>query len=131
MYGGQTHFRPPTWLLVTAIAVDAGVSAAAVFYWAAFGIDWIFGAMVFIAVVAGAGIIEVLTTRVELGESEMYVRQWGRLQTISRTDIQLVTWESGCPVALLLSNGEWVKLPEVGRNNRALTNSIRAWIKAT
>lgn len=85
----------------------------------------------FVAVVAGAGIIEVLTTGVELDETEMRVRTRGRLQTITRADIQVVTWESGCPVAILLSDGTWLKLPEVGRGTQALANSVRAWVNAT
>ena len=130
MYRGQTQFRPPTWQLIAVILVDVGASAGAVLYWNAFGIDWVFGGLVLVAVVAGAGIFEVLTTGVALGESEMQVRQRGRFQTIARADIQTVTWESGCPVALLLQNGDWVKLPEVGRNTQALANSVRAWVKA-
>ena len=78
MYRGQTQFRPPTWQLIAVILVDVGASAGALLYWNAFGIDWVFGGLVLVAVVAGAGIFEVLTTGVALGESEMQVRQRGR-----------------------------------------------------
>ena len=55
MYRGQTRFRPPTWQLVAVVLVDVGASAGAILYWKAFGIDWVFGGIALVAVIAGAG----------------------------------------------------------------------------
>ncbi len=48
---------------------------------------------------------------------------------IPKSEITKVTWEAGCGVSLLLSDGKWVKVPDLGHNSQGLTNSIRSWLK--
>jgi hypothetical protein len=54
-----------------------------------------------------------------------------RVRTIPRSEIENVTWEKGAGAHLKLRDGKCVRLPEVGLNAQALTNSIRAWLKRT
>lgn len=52
-----------------------------------------------------------------------------RKTAIARSDFVKVTWEAGCGVSLLLTDGTWAKVPDLGQNSQGLTNSIRAWLK--
>ncbi len=130
LYRGQTEFKPPAWHLVLIIVIAAAVSAGTVFQFMTAGIDWITLTMIVFSLLGLVGVAEVLTTSVVLTESELEISRLLRKSTIARANIEEVTWAKGANVAVR-QDGEWVKLPEVGRNTQALCNSIRAWVKAT
>jgi hypothetical protein len=78
----------------------------------------------------GAGcVLEAFTLRVALGAEALRVSRLGRSRTYPRSQIRAVTWAKGCPVAIQLADGRWVKLPAVGSSSQGVVNTIRAWWK--
>lgn len=75
-----------------------------------------------------AGIVESFSMYIRLDETEIRFREIFGNTAIPRSDIVRVTWEAGCGVSLLLSDGSWAKVPDLGHNSQGLTNSIRAWL---
>jgi hypothetical protein len=65
-------------------------------------------------------------TRVLLTDDAMLVTDLRGRRSYSITDIVRVEEAKGVPTAILLTSGQWVKLPSVGIG---LGNSIRAWLK--
>jgi len=65
-----------------------------------------------------------------LEDNEIRFRGSFRKTVIPKNEIVRVTWEAGCGVSLLLSDGAWAKLPDLGENSQGLTNSLRAWLRA-
>lgn len=76
-----------------------------------------------------AGTVESFFMYIRLDETEIRFRETFRNTAIPRSDIVRVTWEAGCGVSLLLSDGTWAKVPDLGHNSQGLTNSIRSWLK--
>ncbi|MDH3423118.1 MAG: PH domain-containing protein [Gemmatimonadota bacterium] len=76
------------------------------------------------------GLTDALTTRVELNDQGLIRVANFRRRFVPRAQIESVTWEGGTGVAIRLTDGSWVRLPDVG-NSQARANSIRAWIKRT
>ena len=76
------------------------------------------------------GLAEALMTRVELNDEGLIRVANFRRRFVPRAQIDNVTWEAGTGVAIRLTDGSWVRLPDVG-NSQARANSIRAWIKRT
>ena len=75
----------------------------------------------------------VFTTRIVLGRDSIRIVSFSdfKSHTISRAEINTVTWEKGCGASLILRDGKGVRLPSMGRNAQGLTNTIRAWLKRT
>ena len=130
MYRGQTEFKPPRWQSISITIVAIGLLSGCSLYVAFAGFDWVALALALFTLFAVAGIWETLTTRITLDDSALQVKKWFRLTTISRADIEEVTWGAGVGVAVRHSDGSWTQLPEVGRDSQALCNSVRAWVKA-
>jgi hypothetical protein len=72
---------------------------------------------------------EVARTRVRLKHAEAEIAAGFRTKRVARNEIESVAWEKGCNATLKLKNGDWVRLPEVGRDTQALANGIRAWLQ--
>ncbi len=130
MYRGQTEFRPPRWQFVSIVVVAIGLLIGCALYFAFAGFDWVALALALFTLFAVAGIWETLTTRITLDDSALRIKKWLRLTTISRSDIEEVTWGAGVGVSVRHRDGSWTQLPEVGRNSQALCNSVRAWVTA-
>lgn len=91
---------------------------------------WMLGFGAWVAA-GGLALVELRTTRVELGpEGLTFVRRFRR-HFVSRRRIESVTWGKGVGVSLRLVDGEWIGLPEVGPSSQGLANSIRAWLRRT
>jgi hypothetical protein len=87
------------------------------------------GAFAVCSIIACAGIMEAFLTRVVLTEGALRIVRPFRHESYPRSEIVSVTWEAGCPVAIKVASGGWVRLPPVGRTNQGVVNSIRAWLK--
>jgi hypothetical protein len=78
-------------------------------------------------------LLDLFMTRIVL--SDQSIRIVSILDFVSRTvprvNVDSVTWEKGCGASIRLRDGQWVRLPNVGRNAQGLTNTIRAWLKRT
>ena len=74
------------------------------------------------------GFIELGTTRVTMSDDSIEMGSMWKRRRLNRADIRRVTWEKGAGVAIELSSGGWVKLPDLGFNAQGLTNTIRAWL---
>jgi len=90
---------------------------------------WQIGFLSGVAVLGIVGIVDVLTTRVELTEDQLVVTSNLRTQTYRRSAFVQVTAERGVPIALKTTEGTWVKLPSVSPGGMALVNKLRAWVK--
>ena len=130
-YKGRLEFRTAPWV---AIVVTLGELLFLLGAWSSYH-DRGFGrsTLLFIglAVFGVLGIVEVLTARIVLAEEALYVAKLWTRRSYPRNSIRRVTYEKGAPVALELSDGGWAKLPDLGHNSQSITNSIRAWLKAT
>ena len=129
MYGGRTRFHTAPWIRVALSIIAAGSLAAAVYFYSEEGLSWLTAFFAGFSVFCGAGIIESFTAYIALEDTEVRFRQTLRSTAIPRSAIRRVTWEGGSGVSLLLDDGTWVKLPDLGQNSQGLTNSIRAWLK--
>lgn len=129
MYGGRTNFRVVPWIRITITVIASGSIAAAVYFYRQEGLTWISASFVGFSILGVAGIIESFCGYIRLEDTEIRFRETFAKTAIAKKDITRVTWEAGCGVSLLLSDGTWVKVPDLGHNSRGLTNSIRSWLK--
>ena len=129
MYGGRTSFRVVPWLRILIFAVASGSIAAAAYYYGQEGLTWISAFFIGFSIFCVAGVIESFTMYILLDEKEIRFRETFRKTAIPKSDIVRVTWEAGCGVSLLLSDGTWAKVPDLGHNSQGMTNSIRSWLR--
>lgn len=121
--------KPRQWLLLSAIglALVASLTAAAM----RFAYGWGLPSLVLLAIggLASGYVAELLMTRLILGEGVLEIRTLGKRKSCDVAELAGVTWEKGSGVALKLVSGGWLKLPELGYDSQALTNTVRAWLK--
>jgi len=130
MYGGRTRFRTVLWIRIMIVVIASGSIAAAAYYYRQEGLSWISAFFTGFSILGVAGVVEALSSYIRLEDTELRFRETFGSTAIPRKDITRVTWEAGCGVSLLLSDGTWVKVPDLGHNSQGLTNSIRSWLKA-
>ncbi len=131
MYGGRTDFRVVPWIRIMILLIASGSIAAAAYYYRQEGLTWISAFFIGFSILGVAGIVESFSGYIRLEDTEIRFRETFRITAIPKKDIMRVTWESGCGVSLLLSDGTWVKIPDLGHNSQGLTNSIRSWLNNT
>ncbi len=129
MYGGRNNFRVVPWIRISILIVALGSIAAAAYYFRQDGLTWISAFFIAFSVFCVAGVIESFSSYVRLEDTEIRFRESFGETTVPKKDIVRVTWEAGCGVSLLLCDGTWVKVPDLGHNSQGLTNSIRSWLK--
>jgi len=96
----------------------------------AIGVFGLVGLAIF-AVVGLLGILDILTMRVSISEEMIEVVNNGRRRTISRSEIESVSWAKGCGVSIKLKDENWLKLPNVFSNYQGAVNTLNAWLKNT
>ena len=129
MYAGRTVFRTVPWIRIMIFVIAAGSIAAAAYYYHQEGLSWMTAFFIGFSILGVAGIVESFFSYIRLEATEIRFRETFGNTVIPRKDITRVTWEAGCGVSLLLSDGTWVKVPDLGNNSQGLTNSIRSWLK--
>ena len=77
----------------------------------------------------GSGRGRRFSANIELGENELGITHNFRRSVIPRANIEKATWAKGCGVSLVLKDGSWVQVPDIGLNSQGLCNSVRAWAK--
>ena len=91
------------------------------------GWTWVSIGMTGATVIFGLGsIIESLILRIELTEDALIARDLTGSKRYDIAAIDRIEEAKGCPPALLLKDGTWVKLPSVGNN---VGNSVRSWLR--
>ncbi|NCF63007.1 MAG: hypothetical protein GWP58_09160 [Gammaproteobacteria bacterium] len=128
MYGGRTRFRVVPWVRISILVVAAGSIAAAAYFFSQEGLTLLSASFIGFSIICIAGVVESFSAHILLEESQIRFRETLRDTAIPKGDIVRVTWEAGCGVSLLLSDGTWVKIPDLGHNSQGLTNSIRSWL---
>lgn len=93
------------------------------------GLTWLTIAAGVLVLVALGGLLDALTSRVELTDDRLVVVRNLRRREYLRTSFVKVAWGKGVPLALQGASGHWVRLPEVGGGGQAMANTLRAWIK--
>ena len=78
--------------------------------------------------IAGMTMVEIIISKIELGEDRLVIRRLWKRQELERAKIEEVFWEKGCPVTVLYE-GRRITLPAIGKNKLSLANSIRGWLK--
>jgi hypothetical protein len=129
MYGGRTLFRVVPWVRNSILVIASGSIVAAAFCYSHEGLTWICAFFIGFSVLCVAGVVESFIMYIRLEETRISFRENFRKTEIPKGDIEKVTWEAGCGVSLLLSDGTWAKVPDLGQNSQGLTNSIRSWLK--
>jgi len=130
MYGGRTHFRVVPWVRISILMIASGSIAAATYCYSQEGLTWICAFFIGFSILGVAGVVESFSMYILLEERQIRFRETFRQTAIPKSDIVRVTWEAGCGVSLLLSDGTWARVPDLGQNSQGLTNSIRSWLKA-
>lgn len=131
MYGGRAHFRVVPWIRILIFLIATGSIAAAAYCFSKEGLTWLCAFFIGFSMLGVVGFVETFFMYIILEDSEIRFRESFRGTAIPKSDIEKVTWEAGCGVSLLRSDGTWAKVPDLGHNSRSLTNSIRAWLRAT
>ena len=129
MYRGRTNFRVVLWIRTMIMVIASGSIAAAAYFYYQEGLTWISAFFIAFSIFCVAGIVESFSSFIRLQDTEIRFRQIFGQTVIPKNQIAKVTWEAGCGVSLLLSDGTWVKVPDLGHNSQGLTNSIRSWLK--
>jgi hypothetical protein len=127
----ETHFRPRSWLRFSSLAAAIALAIGAAYLKLRGGTTAITALCAILSVAAAAGFVQTLTTCIEFGEDSLVISSWFSTKQYARTTLESVTWEAGSGVALRLTDGAWLKLPELGHDSQALSNSIRAWLRRT
>ena len=123
----RTLFKHPPWAAPVAVVVGASSLVVAYLFrseepawtqlfYIAFGLFWFVAA------------IESRAAYLRLGDQALEYRENFRSVSFARAEIEKVTWEAGCGVSILLTTGEWKKIPTFFENSQGVTNSIRAWL---
>ncbi len=129
MYGGRTRFHVAPWIRISILVVTSGSIAAALYFYRQEGLTFLSAFFIGFSVFGIGGIVESFSAYILLDDTEIRFRETFRKTTHPKHDIEKVTWEAGCGVSLLLREGTWVKVPDLGQNSQGLTNSIRSWLK--
>ena len=89
---------------------------------------WYRAASVAFCGVSVLGLAELASTRLTIDERSLSFVKTFRRRELRREDVHSVTWAKGVGVSIRLRDGEWVRLPQVGRSHQGVTNTIRAWL---
>ena len=122
----RKSFRDPGWISPLAL-LFAVISFLVAWYFR--GDEW--WLTVFFVCFGGlclAGALESRASYMQLGDDELEFRRNFQRTIIEKSEIERVTWESGCGVSVKLRNGSWVAVPSFAKNSQGITNSIRAWL---
>ena len=127
MYKGRRLFRLGPGMVLLFVGLTALFAAGAFATYRRGGWGWVSIGLACATVVFGFGsILESLILRIELTDDAMLVTDLKGRRRYGIGDIERIEEVRGCPPALLLKEGHWVKLPSVGSD---LGNSVRAWLK--
>jgi hypothetical protein len=127
MYKGRRVFRPGPIIVLLVIGATVLFAAAAFAAYRHAGWTWVSIGLAAATVVLGfGGIVESLILRIELTDDAMLVTELKGRKRYGIADIERIEEAKGCPPAILLKGGSWVKLPSVGSD---LGNSVRAWLR--
>lgn len=123
------EFRHPLGFVAAIFAASVVVSILIVMAIAANAPNSVLGILVFFGILTAGVLAESIRTRVLLGIDTLDVSRLSGRRLIRRRDIDKVTWEKGCGVAVLTKEKKWVKIPSIiGYNSQSMSNSIRAWL---
>ena len=126
-YHGRRVFKRG-WLVLPAVCVATALfGAAAVVTFKLRGWNWVSIGMAGAVVLGFVGIIETLVERVVLEDDALAVRRLWGTKRYPISEIDRVEEAKGVDPAVRLTNGRWVKLPDVVPY---FGNSARAWLRA-
>ena len=74
---------------------------------------------------------DMFLKRIVLQADGIFIFSDFRSRTVSRAEIDSVTWEKGGGTSIKLRDGKWVRLPNAGQTSQGLANTIRAWLRRT
>ena len=83
---------------------------------------------VFLVLLSIGAIAEGFVAKIELGETELIVKNILKQNKYKKEKIEKVTWEKGSGVSFMYE-GNWVKLPNLGRDIQLTSNTIKKWLK--
>ena len=130
-YGGRTVFHSSPWMVIaTAVAAILFISAAS-FLLSRDGLTVLALLVGVLALVATLGVVETVVQRIVLTDAALRVRGLRGYAEYGRTEIARVSYAKGSAVVVQLKDGKNVRLPDLGSSAQAITNSIRAWVKAS
>ena len=127
MYSGRTRFRGSTFLRYFSL-VSVVVS---VFFFRAIYISegWNILAIFLcvLSILSIAVVISAFASYLHLNQEDLEFRSFIRKVVIPKNSIESCKWEKGCPIVLMLANGDIIELPELAEKN--ISTSINAWLK--
>jgi hypothetical protein len=121
--------RSAPWLIAVIDIVSTIGIAGAVYLWLYGGPPAAVAVLALIGLLAIVGVVDAAVSRIALEADALRVVSLFSQKRYERRKIERVTWEKGSGSALQLTDGSWVKLPDLGRNSQSTSNTIRAWLK--
>jgi hypothetical protein len=122
-------FRSSRSMVVLSVGCAALFIAVAIVAYLTRGASWVTIVPVGLAIFGAAGVLDVLTQRVELHEDRLIIVRNFKRREYPRKRFVKAQWAKGVSVSLQTTTGEWVHLPAVGGNSQGLVNTLRAWIR--
>lgn len=73
-------------------------------------------------------VLEAITSYVVIDGSQLRMRRTFRQYSVARADIETIASAKGCPILLILRDGQKLDVPSLGAHS--IENSLRAWLRA-
>jgi len=93
------------------------------------GFSWLTLVSFLFLIGAIMAVYEVFSARVVLGDNSLDIVSLLSKRSFDRSRITTVKAEGGCVFIKVEGDDGWVKLPDMGRGNLGVSNTIRAWLK--
>ena len=123
-------FRPTHWFRAL-VLLATGVFAAGLLSSSPHGDTLTHYVFLLLCVLGLVALTEILVSRVELTENEIFVRRLFSTRKYPRETVTSVSWAKGCPVVIQLDGKRWVPLPDIGHGSPKVAGAIRAWMNET
>ena len=125
----RTEFKYGSIAPISCVAFSLFTAWGAYFQFTSSNEKWVSIGLASFSIFGVLTLVEVISSRLKLTPDEIQITQWFKTKRIPVKKISDVSWEKGCGVTLKMKDGNWEKIPSLGKNSQGLTNSIRACIK--
>ncbi len=124
----QQTFRMPRWMTGTLAGLALVTGVGGILLVTEWGLDPISLTVATVGFLLAIGALDALRTRITLDGEEIIIVRGFRRRRLFRGHIDAVRWTRRRGIALLLDDGMWVRLPDVG-GGQPCAAAIRAWVE--
>lgn len=127
-YAGRTHFRSHKRRHVFSYGLLCLCSIIVAAAYVIEGLTWITGLIALMLPIGVAAVIESHTDYLVIHDRAIELRRTFRRSSVDLESIASISNEKGCPVLIVLEDGNKVEVPDLGVSG--IANSLRAWLRA-